>query len=329
MSEPTIKDVAHLAGVSVATVSRVMNNRGYLSQKTKNIVFDAMQTLDYTPNQLARNLFRKKTFTIGLLIPDIRHQFFSDITYAIEKLLTQNSYKLMICNTNGKTNKERDYITMLRQSKVDGIIIGSHALNTDEYNKITLPIVSFDMALSPNILLINSDHQQGGLLAAQELIKSKCKNVIQFTGNAKVATPSLQRYTTFKTELQNNGIKCTTLTMADKEFALDEYYDIVHTAIKKHKPDGIFCSDILAIHCIKACATLNRTIPEDVCIVGYDNTYWAKASTPRLTVIQQDIQALAQNITDNLFALIANKKPVSNTITIGVSLIKGQTTRSE
>lgn len=131
-----IKDVAKLAGVSVTTVSRVLNNKGYISQDTYESVYKAIDQLDYVPNQIARNLFRQKSYYISLIVPDSSHPFWAEITKYIEKKLYKHHYKLFLCNTGDTEDKERDYIKMMRENMVDGIILGTHMLAESEYQNL-------------------------------------------------------------------------------------------------------------------------------------------------------------------------------------------------
>ena len=128
-----IKDVAKEAGVSVTTVSRVMNDRGYISEKTRKKVYDAMEKIGYHPNELAKNFFRQKTNIIGLILPDISISFYAEETKYIEEYLYKNGYKLMLCNAYNSKEREKEYINMLQRNKVDGIIIGSHTLEIEDY----------------------------------------------------------------------------------------------------------------------------------------------------------------------------------------------------
>src|SRR5690606_26731085 len=119
----TIKDVAERVGVSVTTVSRVLNNRGYLSENLKRRVYEAMRELNYQPNELARSLLRKKSNIIGLIIPDITHPFFGEIARYVEYYAYKNKYKILLCNTQLNRSKEQEYLNMLKASQVDGIIM--------------------------------------------------------------------------------------------------------------------------------------------------------------------------------------------------------------
>ena len=125
----SIKDVAQKAGVGVGTVSRVINGSGYVAADTRKKIEQAISDLEYTPNELARNLFRNRTGIIGVLIPDLDHPFFSAFTRETEVALYKRGYKAMICNTVGSSNRERDYLNMLDRNMVDGIITGAHTLH--------------------------------------------------------------------------------------------------------------------------------------------------------------------------------------------------------
>lgn len=157
----TIKDVAEKVGVSVTTVSRVLNNRGYLSESLKQKVNDAMEELNYHPSEVARSLLRKKSNIIGLILPDISHPFFGEVTKHIEAYAYEQGYKLMLCNSLHHKKKEKEYIDLLRASRVDGIIMGSHTMSVNDYKSINLPLVSLDRQISKSIPFIASDNYQG------------------------------------------------------------------------------------------------------------------------------------------------------------------------
>ena len=203
-----IKDVAKLAGVSVTTVSRVLNNKGYISQDTYESVYRAIDQLDYVPNQIARNLFKQKSYYISLIVPDSSHPFWAEITKYIERKLYKHHYKLFLCNTGDTEDKERDYIKMMRENMVDGIILGTHMLAETEYQNLDLPIVAFDYRVAEDIPTIYSDHNKGGLLAAGEILKNDCKCVLNVTAVVTDKSPSINRHRVFSETLKKNGVKC-------------------------------------------------------------------------------------------------------------------------
>ncbi len=171
----TIKDVAERVGVTVTTVSRVLNNRGYISEATRQKVYEVMKELDYQPNEIARSLFRKKSNIIGIIIPTVSHPFFSELSNYIEYYAYNSGYKVILCNSHLDRTKEKEYVDMIRRHKVDGIIMGSHTLEIDEYINLNLPIVTFDRCIDESIPYVSSDNYGGGKLATNLLIEKGCK----------------------------------------------------------------------------------------------------------------------------------------------------------
>ena len=158
----SIKDVAKEAGVGVGTVSRALNGKGSVSIATRKKIEKAIHKLNYTPNELARNLFLNRTGIIGVIVPDLEHPFFSALTKYIEMELYSQGYKTMICNTVGISDREKEYLDMLDRSMVDGIITGSHCLDGEAYLKQKKPIVSIDRDFGAPIPIVGSDHALGG-----------------------------------------------------------------------------------------------------------------------------------------------------------------------
>ena len=202
----TLDDIAKLAGVSATTVSRVINNYGSLSEKTKTKVFSAMQELNYQPNSLARSLKGKKTQLIGVILPGVSNPFFGQMVQEIEDQLFKKGFKMILCNAGNDAQKERDYLRMLMANRVDGIIAGSHNLGIEEYQKVGLPIISFDRYLSDNVPIVSSDNYQGGQLAAQSLISSGSKNPQIITGSNRPNSPTNSRLTGFKDVLEKHDL---------------------------------------------------------------------------------------------------------------------------
>ena len=166
----SIRDVAKKAGVGVGTVSRALNGTGYVAEDTKAKILAMAAELDYQPNELARNLFRNRTGIIGIVVPDMENPFFSKLLKHMEIQLYKNGYKAMICNTIEISNREQDFIDMLRQNVMDGIITGAHSLQDYAYLNLNKPVVAMDRNLGPDIPIIHSDHKAGGRMAARLLV---------------------------------------------------------------------------------------------------------------------------------------------------------------
>ena len=125
-----IRDVAREAHVGIGTVSRYLNGSGYVSEESRNRIETAIKTLDYQPNELARNLYRNRSGIIGVIVPDLEHPFFAKLSKYIEINLYERNYKTMICNTVGISNREKEYLKMLERNVVDGIIAAAHTLHS-------------------------------------------------------------------------------------------------------------------------------------------------------------------------------------------------------
>lgn len=324
---PNIKDVAKEANVSVTTVSRVMNNRGYISDKTRKKVYDAMEKLNYHPNELAKNFSRQKTKLIGLILPDISINFYAEETKYIEEELYKRGYKLMLCNAYSSSGREKEYINMLQRNKVDGIIIGSHTLDIEEYLKINLPIVALDRYLGDHIPTVSSDHVKGGELAAKHLLECGCKNIIQFAGYSKIKMPANQRHLEFTKIMIENNVNFKTIESKLNMFSNEENMEYVKNMFENYKNvDGVFATDNLAILVIKEAKRRGIRVPEDLKVIGYDGTENAEMFIPTLTTIKQPIKEICKNTVDILIKLIDGQDVDIIGLNHPVTLRKGETT---
>lgn len=323
----TIKDVAERVGVSVTTVSRVLNNRGYLSEDLKRRVYQAMEELNYQPNELARSLFRKKSNIIGLIIPDISHPFFSEIAIHIETFAYKSGYKILLCNSQLDKKKEKDYLNMLKASQVDGIIMGSHTLDTEEYKSINMPLVTLDRQLSESIPYVSSDHYKGGQLATKLLIRKGCKKIAHISGNLKLHLLAKARYDGFIDTVKKHDINHVVVQTDLNGFKYDEYKKIVTELFLKHPDlDGVFASsDLIAAQVLKECKRLGKRVPEDVKVVGFDGIRVGEFMMPGLSTIQQPIKDIAKTAVKLLIDWI-NGTEVPRENILPVKLIEKETT---
>ncbi|MGT2907502.1 LacI family DNA-binding transcriptional regulator [Streptococcus dentiloxodontae] len=314
-----LTDVAELAGVSPTTVSRVINKKGYLSQKTIDKVHDAMKELNYKPNNLARSLQGKSAQLIGLIFPNISNIFYAELIEHLEIELFQRGYKSIICNSENDPAKEQDYLEMLSANQVDGIISSSHNLGIADYEKVEAPIVSFDRNLAPNVPIIASDNFEGGKLAALTLQKAGCQNIMMITGHDNSDSPTGLRQLGFNYHLNKSGLVChvpNNLSNMRRELE-------IKSIIANHKPDGIFVSDDLtAILIIKVAQQMGLSIPDDLKIIGYDGTSFVENFYPQLATIKQPIGEIACLIVDILMKKIKGEKTSKDYI-LPISLISG------
>ena len=315
-----LTDVAKLAGVSPTTVSRVINRKGYLSDKTISKVEAAMRELAYKPNNLARSLQGKSAKLIGLIFPNISNVFYAELIGKLEHELFKQGYKTIICNSEHDSEKEREYIEMLEANQVDGIISGSHNLGIEDYNRVTAPIIAFDRNLSPEIPVVSSDNYAGGVLAAETLVKTGARKIIMITGNDNSNSPTGLRHAGFASVLPESMI-----INVSSDFSPIRKEMEIKQILTQQKPDAIFASDDLtAILIMKVARELDIQIPQDLKVIGYDGTQFIETYTPELTTIQQPLEDIAILMVDLLLQKIEGKKVATTGYFLPVSLHSGK-----
>lgn len=266
----TLKDVAERVGVSITTVSRVLNGKGSISQKTKDRVFSAMKELDYFPNEMARSLSNKNSHLIGLIVPYIDHAFFSVLTAAIEEACYEAGYKLFFCTSGGHPDRERELFSMLRANNVAGALVCSRVEDAAAYMDADIPLVSIERTID-DVPSVSCDNYKGGVLAAQELALSGCKHPLLFGNRVEEGKqlPAYLRYQGFRDSCKKSGVSCGEYYIdAEDLFGADLEQDVRRALKKFPKTDGIFAtSDVLA-------ARILNSLPPDMTArmptVGFD-----------------------------------------------------------
>lgn len=321
----TIKDLAEKVGVSVTTVSRVLNNRGYLSDSLKRKVQEAMEEMNYQPNELARSLSRRKSNMLGLIVPDISHPFFGQITKHIESFAYKHGYKLMLCNSLLDKKKEKEYIELLRASQVDGIIMGSHTMSVKDYMSIKLPLVTLDRQISKSIPYISSDNYRGGTLATKLLIRKKCKKIAYISGNLRLNLLAKQRHDAFIEQVKGKDIEFVVKQTDLNGFKYKEYEKLVQSLFQEHPDiDGVFASsDMLALQVVRECRRLGKAIPGEVKVVGYDGIQIGGADD--LSTVAQPIKQMGEMAVSCLLQQISGDETPLETI-LPVKLLENGTT---
>ncbi|MGC3953509.1 MAG: LacI family DNA-binding transcriptional regulator [Propionicimonas sp.] len=326
--EPNIADVAALAGVSPTTVSRVLNNRGYLSQATKDKVAQAMAELHYRPNEVARALLGQRTRVVGVILPTVALPFFGEVAVSLEHALTERGYRTLLCNSLGRSEVERDYLLQLESNRVDGLISGAHNDTIPEYATTRLPVVTIDRELADHIPNVRADNAAGGRLAAELLLRRGCRRPALFTSTSG---PRNLREAGYRAVLAEAGIEPTVVTVRfgtpepERSRLIDAALDELGAAV-----DGVFATDDLT-----ACAVLDwagrtgRTVPDDLRVVGFDGTAAVRAAVPWLSTVQQPIRQISRAAVDLLLVQIegepAGERP-SGSVEFPVTLIEGSTT---
>ena len=322
-----IKDVARKANVGVGTVSRMINNSGYVSEETRERIEAAMREMNYTPNELARNLYRKRSGIIAVIVPCISHPFFAAFLNHAEAALYEIGYKMMVCNTEKARHAETEYLDMLSRHIVDGIITGVHTLDIQEYQKIRGPIVALDRYLGDNIPVVASDHTEGGRLAAEVLVRNGCRRVLHFTGTRAVGSPYHQRHIVFERLMEEHGIALIPHELGWNRMDPEYYRNEVRRIFQENLDfDGVFGVDGLAIACMNEALLRGKRVPGDMAIVAYDGTYLTEMVEPKVTAIVQPVEALAREAVGLLKELIDGGRAEGRQVLLPVSLRQGEST---
>lgn len=324
MMKPTIRDVAKKANVSVSTVSRVINQKGYVHEDTKIIVEKTIEELGFIPNQLARSLTSRSSKIIGVIVPHIGPSFYGELLEGIESQASAYGYKIMFCNTQDDPDRELEYLKFFEQYNIEGLIIAANFSNKDKLAELKIPVVTVDHILDENIPSITSDNVKGGALAAKKLIEMKAKNILVFRGPSFLLT-TMERTIGFLNELKPTKIYADIFD-----------FDLVSPDIKlieeiiKNNPhvDGIFTfSDTLAIATLNILQKIGKKVPEDVALIGYDDTPYSKWSTPSISTIHQSVNFMGKQSFINLTRLIRGVELESLHEIIDVKLIERQSTK--
>ncbi len=292
----TIVDVARLAGVTPTTVSRVINNRGYISEKTKKRVHEAMDELGYQPNEIARSLTKQKSNTIGVIVPHISHPYFAKLISNLENEAAKKDYKIILCNSKEKAEKEKQYLDMCKSNRVAGIIICSGNVESNKINTGGIPVVLLEKNFEEGKLGIQCDNYQGGKLATEHLIECGCKKILHLSGVIDEEMPADNREKAFIDVCSKNEIEYFIKKYDIDTYNQMNYYDYIKAALNEIEGvDGIFASsDLIAAQVIQVCNEIKIRIPEDIKLVGFDDVDISQLTTPRITTVYQPIKEMAR-----------------------------------
>lgn len=287
----TLKDVAERAGVTVTTVSRVINNRGYISEKTRKKVFDVIEEIGYHPNEVARSLSKRHTNMFGVIVPRIDHPYYSMLVGGLEAAAAEEKCKILLCCTNEKQEGEKKLIELFEEARVSGIILCVGSTWNERSADLEVPVVVVGGLTEMRSCSIQCDNYEGGELAADCLIRLRCKSVAYIEKNEYKMIPDNMRRKGFIERCREKGVKCSEITVTEELHCAKE----IACALKKYPDtDGIFTGgDLIAAEALKACAIIGKKVPEDVNVIGFGDTDAALLTTPTLTSIRQPVREMA------------------------------------
>ena len=322
----TMKDVAALAKVGVGTVSRVLNSSGSVKESTRRKVEAAMKELNYIPNAYARGLKMNKTNTVALIIPTIWHPFFSEFAYYVESNLAEHKYKMLLCNSDVSSDKELEYIQMVQENKVDGII-GITYSDLDNFVSSHLPFVTIDRHFKEETVCVTSDNFHAGQLAVEKLVEKGCHKLGYIGTHSRFPTETTKRRNGFEKQAKQSGIP---YAIYDGQDPVIELKQEIRTFFEENPDvDGIFAhTDFIALDILEVLDELKRKVPEEVQIIGCDGIKMEAGRKQFLSTIRQPVDLMAKAAVEKIIQVI-DGEPVKTKITLPVHYLEGSTTKNE
>lgn len=298
---PTIKDVAELAGVSVATVSRVLNGSVYVKDDVRERVLATAETLNYRPSRVARSLRTQRSKTIALLIPDIQNRFFVSLQRGLEDYVFSQGFVVMVCNTVDDPGRESLYLQILEDEAIAGIVIcpTDEDRSPDQLHEIAsrgVPLVAVDRRLKrAQVDFVLSENITGAKAAVSHLIEQGHRRIAIIAGPSRF-TPASERKLGYEQALSEHGIPLDPVYIRRTNYKSDESEVVTHELLTgPNPPTALFLSSgNVAIGSLKAIHQLGLRIPDDISLVVFDDPDWAEAYSPPLTVVAQDTRKLGQ-----------------------------------
>jgi LacI family transcriptional regulator len=288
----TIKDIAKKTNYSTKTVSRVLNNDPMVSDKTRKLILDTIKKLGYRPNIIARSLRQQKTSTIGFIMPDILNPAYPMLFKGAADVLEKNGYYTFVSNTDDNASKEVEFIDDFDSMLIAGLVIipSSRGKNADIFNDIIIPTVILDREIAGvNKDLVTADNKNGAYEATKLLIGNGHREIFMLSG--PVHTVAIQkRVDGWKKAMVEHGLyEEDHLVVNEDSFSIRTGYEMMKMILeKKQNIDAIFsCNDTIAIGIMQAIDEAAKSIPEDISLVGFDDSYISQFLKPPLTTVRQ------------------------------------------
>ena len=320
--------VADIAGVSIATVSRVLNSDPAVKGATRSVVEQAIQNSGYRPNRVAQRLrtTTRSRKLIGLLIPDIRNPFYVDVIRGIEEYAYAHDSAVVIGNFSQDPKKEQLYIDILRSESVDGFVVAptnGRDNNIEQLIHDGHPVVCIDRGLSDlQVDLVKSDNERGAFTATEHLITIGHRRIAHITGDPAIPTTS-ERIAGYAAALGTYGLSVNETLIRGKASDFASGVQLAGELLDlPEPPTAIFCgNNLLTLGALETILSRNLKIPDDVAILGFDDLYWATSLNPPLTAVQQHGFEIGQRAIQLLYQRIANPNRLPTNVIIKTDLM--------
>ncbi|MEZ1314396.1 LacI family DNA-binding transcriptional regulator [Pseudomonas fluorescens] len=305
----TIKDVAALAGISYTTVSHVVNKTRPVSEEVRIKVEAAIKSLDYVPSAVARSLKAKTTATIGLLVPNSLNPYFAELARGIEDYCERNGYCVILCNSDDNPDKQRSYLRVLLEKRIDGLIVasaGGDAGLAEGLAGVRTPMVIVDRGLQGvDTDLVRIDHEYGAYLATRHLLELGHRDIATIGGPAGTSVAQM-RLAGYRRALQEAGVEVAGERVLESDFTSTGGYAAAATLLEKNPPSAIFAgNDMIGFGVLRAAAERNIRVPAELSVIGFDDIQMSRYVYPALTTVGQSILQLGEMAAGVLLRRIA------------------------
>ncbi|MBV7523381.1 MULTISPECIES: LacI family DNA-binding transcriptional regulator [Pseudomonas] len=305
----TIKDVAALAGISYTTVSHVVNKTRPVSEEVRIKVEAAIQTLDYVPSAVARSLKAKTTATIGLLVPNSLNPYFAELARGIEDYCERNGYCVILCNSDDNPDKQRSYLRVLLEKRIDGLIVASAGGDSglaQGLKGVRTPMVIVDRGLDGvDADLVRIDHEYGAYLATRHLLELGHRDIATISGPQSTSVAQM-RLAGYRRALKEAGVEVSPGRMLESDFTSTGGYSAAAFLLESNPPTAVFAAnDMIGIGVLRAAAERNIRVPSELSVIGFDDIQMSRYVYPSLTTVGQSILQLGEMAAEVLLRRIA------------------------
>ena len=319
----TLKDVAEMAGVSVSTVSYVLNGKKKVRPETLKRIEDAIDKLDYCPNLMASGLKTNLSKTVGIVVSDMENQFYIELIKALELELEKSGYCMILCNSDNDAHREKKSLRRLMSRNIDGLLlIGTGNSDLTNYRNIKLPLVCMDRVSDESFFTVCVDHIYGGMIATEYLLDRGYEDIL-FVGNSRYLF-SRDRYRGYEKAMKKAGkqnhIRNLEIETLDVNTA---YVQTEHLLKQGMKFDAVFgCFDYIALGALKAIQKNGISVPDEVGVIGYDDVAPGRYVYPELTTVAQPKKEMGALAVQYLMRMIQGEKIKNSPVFLKPELIK-------
>jgi len=317
MTQPTIKDIANKLNISASTVSRALNDHPDISEDTKKLVSDVAKELNYFPNSIAKSLKSRRSKTIGVIVPEIKHDFFASAISGIEKVAYNSKYTILLTQSSESFEREKINTQTLESHRIAGLIvsISQKTTNSDHFKNLlnrNLPIVFFDRVCTDlEVSKVIIDDEESAFKAVNHLLQRGYKKIAHISGfpELKICNDRLMGY---KRAIEEKGLDVDKSLIVFSGLHEDDGYNSLKNLVDSGNiPDAIFCgNDPVAVGAYKKIKEYGLKIPDDIALVGFSNNPITALLEPGITTIDQPSFLMGERAAEILIEQIESNEPL-------------------